>query len=126
MSQNSEREMLMYAQLAAIAARRSQLMGRDRFLVLTGMAATRAAWPDVADRCRRLIAENAPRHLITHYASFAEALRDDDFAPFARQTERFCPVERAEHLLSQMQVSVPAPAADQSAGPLALSILRGL
>jgi len=126
MTPNPERAMLMYARLASIASRKRQLIGRDRFLILTGVAATHAGWPEVSDRCRELIAAHAPRHLITHYPSFADALRDDDFAPFARQTERFCPPERAEHLLSEMAIPVPAPGSDQPAGTLALSWLTGI
>jgi hypothetical protein len=117
--------MLAYALLAAIAARKRQLIGRDRFLVLAGVAATRAGWPGVAGLCQQLIAAHQPRHLVAHHASFADALRDDDFAFFVRQTERFCSLERAEHLLSTMGIPVPVPGENRTAGETAASLLAG-
>ncbi len=123
MTGNPERAMLLYAQLASIASRKLQPIGRDRFLVLTGLAATHAGWPEVAARCQELIAARAPRHLITRYPSFAAALRDDEFTPFVRQTERFCTPERAEHLLTEMGMAIHEPAAGQTAGQVAMSLL---
>ncbi len=123
MTSNPERAMLLYAELASIASRKQQPIGRDRFLILTGLAATHAGWPDVAARCQELIAARAPRHLITHYPSFAHALRDDEFAPFVRQTERFCTPERAEHLLTEMGMTIHEPTDDQTAGDIAFALL---
>ncbi|MGD9853422.1 MAG: hypothetical protein AB7U20_00570 [Planctomycetaceae bacterium] len=126
MASDPERAMLMYAEMASIAARKQQMIGRDRFLVLAGAAATRAGWPDIAERCRDLIAARAPRHVIAQHRSFAEALRDEEFAPFLRQTERFCSPERAEHLLSEMAIALPEPRSGESTGDLARALLRSL
>jgi len=126
MSGNEERAMLLFAQLAAIADQKSQPIGRDRFLVLSGLAATRAGWPDVARRCHELITASSDKHLVGQHASFADALRDDDFQPFVRQVEKFCSIERAEHLLSEMGVSPLSPTEDQSAGQVALAQLHRL
>ena len=43
-----ERIMLVYLQLADVAHRKRQTLGRGRFLVLGGAAALRAGWPAVA------------------------------------------------------------------------------
>ncbi len=98
---NDEHAMLMFARLAAVSAERSQQPGRDRFLILAGLAATRAGWPEVAARCHHVVTSQSPHHLLARYPSFADALRDADFESFARQLSRFCTPERAEHLLTQ-------------------------
>ncbi len=115
--------MLLFAQLAAISHSRRQLPGRDRFLLLTGMAATRAGWPEVAARCHALVVASAPRHLLGRYATFADALRADDFAPFVRQTEKLCSVERAEHLLAQAGESLSRRSPGESVGDWVLRLL---
>lgn len=114
---NDDRATLMFAQLAAVSAERGQTTGRDRFLILAGISATRAGWPQVAARCHDLVVTGTPRHLLRRYSSFAEALRDADFEQFHRQLRRFCSPERAEHLLSELGLDaetdsdVPADAA---------------
>lgn len=103
---NDDRAMLMFTRLAVASARRGQRQGRDRFLILSGIAAARYGCSDVAACCHQLVTNESPRHLLSRYASFADALRDPDFAPFAKQLQRFCSVERAEHLLAQLGNSI--------------------
>ncbi|MEZ6050142.1 MAG: hypothetical protein R3C02_01955 [Planctomycetaceae bacterium] len=124
MSGNDERAMRLFARLAAVAALKQQPIGRDRFLVLTGIAATRAGWPDVATRCHEIITSKTPKHIVCHYASFADALRDEDFQTFTKQVERFCSPERAELLLQEMQLQLPSPGDNSSAGDVALDLLK--
>ncbi len=126
MSDHNERAMLIFAQLASVADRKKQSIGRDRFLVLTGITATRAGWLDVADRCHEVITGCSEKHIVGHYASFAEALRDDEFQPFVRQVEKFCSMERAEHLLSEMGMLPPMVSETQSAGDVGLALLEPL
>lgn len=125
-SMHDERAMLLFARLAAVSTRRRQLSGRDRFLVLAGTAATRAGWPAVARRCHDLVTVRSPRHLLARYESFADALRDDDCLPFIRRTERFCSLERAEHLLSELGLLADAEGDTQTAGEAALAVLDGI
>ncbi|NOX53267.1 MAG: hypothetical protein GXP27_02285 [Planctomycetes bacterium] len=120
-----ETEMLVYVRLAELAARKSQPIGRDRFLLLAGVAACRAGWPEVADQCRRLVLEHNPKHLVGRYASLADAVRDNQAEPFFRRLERFCPFERAEYLLSELGIRVPdLRLADETAGDAAARMLR--
>jgi len=122
-----ERAMLVYARLAALSQQKQQLVGRDRFLILAAAEACRAGWLPVADRCRTMVLANNPAHLVHHYATFAEALRDEEFQAFLKQLERFCGHEKAEHLLSELQVEIEVPTAwrEAGAGPFALDILAG-
>jgi len=124
MSGNDERAMLLFAQLASVAARKQQPIGRDRFLVLTGVAATRAGWPNVAACCHDLITAHSPQHVVGHYSSFADALRDDEFLPFLRQVERFCSTERAEHLLHKMELSPPMASETRTVGDICRALLE--
>jgi hypothetical protein len=63
------------------------------------VAGCRAGWPAVASEChRQLVAAKSPMQ-VTQFVSFEDALRDDDFCRLADHWERWCPFERAEHLL---------------------------
>ncbi|MFN0055082.1 MAG: hypothetical protein ACKV0T_23155 [Planctomycetales bacterium] len=117
--------MLAFAKLAGLSQDRQQLGPRDKFLILAGTAALRAGWPAVAERCRELILSHNPRHLIGQSASFADALRNDDFQVFLRQAEKFCSYEKGEHLLSQNDLTpdLPRTSARFSPGEYALLLL---
>lgn len=104
-----EYAMLSYLRLAVLSHEKRQLPGRDRFLLLAGTQACRSGLPEVADRCRDLVLRNNPRHLVRQYATFADALRNPDFQPFVKQLERFCPLEKAEHLLNELDIDVRLP-----------------
>ena len=123
-----EQAMLAYALLADVSQKKQQLIGRDKFLILTGVSACRAGWPDVAHRCRDVVLDHNPAHLIGKYASFADALRSADFEPFVKQLERFCGYERAEHFLRELKLETehsPTESPQSSTGERALEILSG-
>jgi len=119
-----EAAMLAYAQLAEVSQRKNQLLGRDKLLVLTGAAACRAGWPDVAARCRQLVLEHNHAHLLRNFSTFADALRSEDFAPLLKQLERLCNYEQAEFLVSDLDLSTPSSEVDEKgAGQIALDLL---
>ena len=97
-----EAAMQVYVQLAVISDQMHQSQVSDRFLLLAGVEACRAGWPDVAARCReRLLAKN-PAHQVKGHLTFADALRDEDFQRLVARWERYCPFEKAEAMLSQL------------------------
>jgi hypothetical protein len=100
--------MLAFVKLAGVSQDKQQLGPRDKFLALAAAAASRGGWPVVAERCRELILANNPAHLLHRYASFVEAYKAEDFQVYLRQTERFCPYEKAEYLLDRQEIT-PAP-----------------
>jgi hypothetical protein len=120
-----ERAMLAYVRLADVSQRKRQLLGRDKLLVLAAAAACRAGWLDVAQRCRQLILEHNPPHLIGTVATVAEALRSNDVAPLFKQLERQCGYERAEFLANELGLTPDAQqAADaKDAGQIAMALL---
>ncbi len=109
-----DKAMLAYTHLADLSQQKKQLPGRDKLLILAGAAACRAGWPDIAQRCRSLVLGNNPAHLIGKTATFADALRNQDFASFLKQLERFCTYERAEHLLRELGIDIAGPGDDTS------------
>ncbi|MGQ0634914.1 MAG: hypothetical protein ACT4QC_09910 [Planctomycetaceae bacterium] len=117
--------MLAYAKLAGLSQDRRQLGPRDKFLVLAGAAACRGGWPAVADRCRELVLAHNPAHLLKRYETFGAACEDEDFLTYLKQVERFCPYEKAEHLLDRQELTpdLPPVAAKLSAGDYALLLL---
>eukprot|EP00913_Durusdinium_trenchii_P013378 g12559.t1 len=100
--------MLAYLTLARVSDEKQQANGRDRFRILAGVAACRAGCLDVAERCRELVIEGNPKHLLARFPTMPEALREPEFAPFLRQLERFCGYEQAEHFLRENPVRITA------------------
>lgn len=94
-----------YVQLACLSQERQQPLPRDRFLLLAAAAACRAGWTDLAADCHRLLTTLAPHHQATHFITVADGLRNEEFAALVTHWERFCPLERAEMLLSELGLS---------------------
>src|SRR5262245_17872690 len=101
--------MLAFVKLAGVSQSREQLGPRDKFLVLAGAAASRGAHSAVARRCRELLLANNPAHLLKRYDTFEQALEDEEFQTYFRQVARFCSYEKAEHHLSQLDISPDLP-----------------
>jgi hypothetical protein len=121
---NHESAMLAYVRLAEVSQRKQQLIGRDKLLVLAAAAACRAGWIDVGERCRELVLEHNPAHLIGTFPTVADALRSSDFTPLLNQLERMCGYERAEFLVSELGLEAEPQEGDQNAGQIALSLLE--
>jgi len=117
--------MLAFVKLAGVSQSRDQLAPRDKFLVLAGVAASRAGHAAVAQRCRELLLAHNPAHLLNRYETIGEALGDAEFEVYLRQVSRFCSYEKAEHLLSQLDISTELPklSAKLSAEEYALLLL---
>lgn len=97
-----EAAMCAYAQLAELSHAKRQSPARDRFLLLAGVEACRAGWPAVAAACHtQLLATNSALQ-VTRFDSFPAALQDEEFRGIAAHWERWCPFERAEHLLTDL------------------------
>jgi hypothetical protein len=101
--------MLTFVKLAGVSQSREQLGPRDKFLVLAGVAAARAQHPAVAHRCRELVLANNPAHLFKRYDTVEQALEDVEFQAYFKQVSRFCSYEKAEHHLSQLDISSELP-----------------
>ncbi len=117
--------MVAFVKLAGIAQTKHQLPQRDKFLVLAGAAACRGGWRDVGERCRSLVLANNPGHLLKRHATFSDAAADPDFQVFLQRLARFCSYERAEHYLTQLQISpgLPTSSGSLSQGDYALLLL---
>lgn len=98
-------ELWTYLRLAEVSRRKQHILGSDKLLVLAGAAACRAGCLNVAERCREIIVRHSPRHLLARYATFADAMREDDFATLLKRLEKLCPFEQAEFLARQWNPS---------------------
>ena len=120
-----EAAMTVYVQLAVISEQRHQSQVCDRFLLLAGVEACRAGWPEVAARCHaRLIAAN-PAHLAARYTTIAEGLRNEDFQKLVARWERYCPFEKGEAMLRQLDLPAVQPS-EASTGEQMLALLGDL
>jgi hypothetical protein len=120
---NHESAMLAYVRLADVSQRKQQLIGRDKLLVLAAAAACRAGWIDVGQRCRELVLEHNPAHLIGTFPTAADAVRSSEFTPLLNQLERMCGYERAEFLVSELGLEPQPEDGARDAGQIALSLL---
>jgi hypothetical protein len=120
---NHESAMLAYVRLADVSQRKQQLIGRDKLLVLAAAAACRAGWIDVGQRCRELVLDHNPAHLIGTYPTAADAVRSSDFTPLLNRLERMCGYERAEFLVSELGLEPQPEDGARDAGQIALSLL---
>lgn len=117
-----EAAMSVYVQLAVISDQKQQRQVRDRFLLLAGVSACRAGWPQVADRCHQKLVESNHAHLASRHATMADALRDEDFQHLVAHWERYCPFEKAEAMLRQLDLPTPIPT-DVPVGDALVSLL---
>ena len=117
--------LVAFVKLAGIAHSKQQLIQRDKFLLLAGVAASKANFPHVAARCRELVLAHNPYHLIRSYETIEAALEDSDFAPFLVQLQRFCSYQRAQHYLTQLNIQpgLPVRAGSFNAADYALLLL---
>lgn len=99
--------MSVYVQLALIADQKQQSQVRDRLLLLAGVEACRAGWPDVACHCRKKLVESNPAHQARQFPTLADALRDEQFQQLVARWERYCPFEKAEAMLKQLDLPAP-------------------
>ena len=95
---NHDLEMLTYLRLAELSQRKQNALGCDKLLVLAGAAACEAGCLPVAERCREVLVHHQPRHQLARYASFADALRSDEFTPLLKRLRKLCSFEQAEFL----------------------------
>ena len=102
----SERLAVLYLQLVGASPRRGPTDTRVRLLLLAALHASESGWTEEADTCRELVLSTNPHHLVGRFATFAEAVWSDDFQALARQLQRQCPQEMAEHLATRQQVDV--------------------
>lgn len=90
-------------------ARASRLDGRrmqeDKFLLLAGCAAQQAGYGDVAERCRALILDHSPTHMLRQYASMTEAASAEDVLRYAEQLRAIYPLEKADYLLVRLRAA---------------------
>lgn len=114
--------MQVYVNLAVISEQMHQSQVCDRFLLLAGVEACRAGWPEVAARCRKRLIARHPSHLANLYPTIADALRDKDFQQLVIRWERYCPFEKAEAMLGQLDLP-PIVSTTRSLGDQMLTLL---
>ena len=117
--------MLAFIKLAGVSQSKQQLAQRDKFLLLAAATAVETGFDEVAERCRQLVRDHNPVHLIHRFESVAHALADPEYQSFQRQLKRFCSYEKAEHYLTQLKIApgLPGKESTLSVGDYALLLL---
>ncbi len=122
--QDHETAMRVYVELSVISDQKRQPQVRDRFLLLAGVEACRAGWPEVAACCQHKLIASNPAHRARRYATLADALRDAEFQQLVTRWERYCPFEKAEAILRRLNLPAKE-ATDLSVGEQMLRLLNG-
>ncbi len=91
-----------FLHLAWAAVKRQRPLVRCRLLLLAADEALQLGFPDIADYCRLEILASNPKHLVGHYATFAEARQSHDLHALLHQLRRRYSRERAEQLMSEV------------------------
>lgn len=118
-----ESAMKVYVQLAVISERKKQTQVRDRFLLLAGVEACRAGWLEVAACCHQKLISSNPAHQARLFTSLADGLRDANFQQLVAHWERYCPFEKAEAMLRQLNLPAREPT-ELTVGEQMLSMLN--
>ena len=117
-----EAAMSVYVQLAVLSDQKHQPQVRDRFLLLAGVEACRAGWPEVAANCHKKLVASNPAHRASRHPTFADALRVEEFQQLVIHWERYCPFEKAEAMLRRLNLP-PIEFTEQSVGERMLRLL---
>ena len=96
----------VYLHLANASQHRRRPLARDRLLLIAGSIAARMKLEPIAAKCRQVVLEHNPNHLISGWNSMAEALQDEDFLCFLKQLQRRYPQEKAERLLQTLGIEL--------------------
>jgi hypothetical protein len=99
-----ERSLVIFAILSWQAYLKKQIADADRLLILAGEQACMAGTLQVTDTVKKVLLSHAPHHMLANYASFADAMRASDFQEYLKGVHRFCSVEQAEWLLTEMNL----------------------
>jgi hypothetical protein len=94
----------IYLHLAAASHRRRRPHVRDKFLLLAAAVAADMQLEPVATRCRKLVLEHNPQHLVRRWPTVQQALLDEEYLCFLRQLRRQYPQEKAEQLLQSLEI----------------------
>lgn len=102
----SENVLGLFLHLARASEQRNRPWVRDKFLVLAAVTASQDGLEQIAAFCRRKILSNNPGHLVGHHESIADALDDERFQGFVIQLRKRYSRERAEHMLSSLDIDL--------------------
>ncbi|MEX2118346.1 MAG: hypothetical protein WD847_01945 [Pirellulales bacterium] len=102
----SENVLGLFLHLARASEQRNRPWVRDKFLVLAAVTASQDGLEQIAAFCRRKILSNNPGHLVGHHESIADALDDERFRGFLIQLRKRYSRERAEHMLSSLDIDL--------------------
>ena len=120
------KELVLFLRLAQAFKNRLQMPDRDRALVLAGTYAAMLQMHPVAEFCRKLILQNNHGHMLRKWPTFAEAIKEPDFATFLKQVRRRFPTEKAEILLQELGYECDVRPQDHSTDEEYVSAVMGI
>ena len=94
----------LYLHLARASQQRRRPHVRDRLLVIAGVIAGRMELTHISAYCRHKILEHNPNHLVRRWPTLEDAMEDEDFLHFLKQVQRRYPQEKAERMLSSLDI----------------------
>jgi hypothetical protein len=96
----------MYLHLARASGLRRRPHIRDKLLIVAGAIAQQCRQSRIANYCRHQVLRHNPRHLVRRWPTMAEAMEESDFLHFLKQLQRRYPLERAEQMMSDLNIEM--------------------
>ena len=96
----------MYLHLARASGLRRRPHIRDKLLIVAGAIAQQCRESRIANYCRHQVLRHNPRHLIRRWPNMAVAMEESDFLHFLKQLQRRYPLERAEQMMSDLNIDM--------------------
>lgn len=94
----------VYLHLARASELRRRTHVRDRLLIMAAVIASELGLARIAAYCRCRVLEHNPQHLLHRWPTIEAAVEDDEFRHFLRHLSRRYPPERAEQMLSTLEI----------------------
>lgn len=104
---SDDQAMQLYEEAATLFNSRGQALMRDRYLVLASHAAVAAGRAEEAERLRNSLLRHNPHHLLTPFASMAEAMASRDVRKYVEGLRNMHPPESAQEVLRQRSLEQP-------------------
>lgn len=96
----------MYLHLARASELRRRPQVRDKLLIVAGAIAAQIRETRIAAYCRHQVLQNNPGHLIRRWPTIGDALQESDFLHFLKQLQRRYPLEKAEQMMSDLNIEM--------------------
>ena len=97
-------QLAIYLHLARAASHRLRPMAQVRLLLMAAIVAYQLKLLRISAACRAKMLELTSNHMMRRWPTISDALDDPDFRHFLHQVERKYPLEKAEKMMTGLNI----------------------